>query len=157
MAEYDGITHFLKVAPRRLADARELLQNPTIEPTTSDAGRRHLRAAVYLAGYVVECILKAYIISRTPGTQRLSEACSIMKRKGITVPDLSSAKWHSIVLLLGVTDLEAVVPKAIRLSLGICSKWKPTWRYCPEPPERAEAEAFVGAAETILSYVRPRI
>ena len=61
MADYDGISQYWKAAARRLQDAQELLQPPTINADEQGAETRHLRAAVYLAGYAVECILKVYI------------------------------------------------------------------------------------------------
>ena len=157
MAEYDGITHFLKAAPRRLADAIELLQPPTLRPNAGDADSRNLRAAMYLAGYVVECILKAYIIDRA-GVQTLRAANQEMLKRRGDVPDLSSARGHSIPLLLSLTELEATeLPGDIRRSLGICSKWKSAWRYSPDPARRDEAQAFVTSAEKILQFVRNRI
>ncbi len=158
MAEYDGITHFLKAAPRRLADALELLEMPTHRPNAGDARRRNLRAAMYLAGYVVECILKAYIISRSCGAHTLREANEALRRHRPDTPDLSSARGHSIPVLLSLTDLEsASLPQDVKLSLGICSKWKSTWRYSPDAPRREDAQAFVASSERILRFVRNRI
>jgi hypothetical protein len=53
---------YVKSAARRLKDAEELLQPPNADPQRSDADRRDLRGAMYLAGYAVESLLKAYLI-----------------------------------------------------------------------------------------------
>lgn len=158
MAEYDGITHFLKAAPRRLADAFELLEPPSYKPQASDASHRNLLAAKYLASYVVECILKAYIISRVQGAQTLRAASTVMQQQRVDASNLSSAKGHSIQLLLSLTDLEAApLPDDIKTSLGICLKWKSTWRYSPDPVQREDARKFVTSAEKIFKFVRNRI
>ena len=56
----DTIQDYRRSATRRLEDAKELLEPPTLDPQRSDADRRHLRGAMYLAGYAVECLVKAY-------------------------------------------------------------------------------------------------
>lgn len=86
MLEFDSIGDYVKAGPRRLADAKELLEQPTLEPDAPDAAHRHLRGAVYLAGYAVECALKAYIISRAPPAQRFLEAIERRRQEG--EPDL---------------------------------------------------------------------
>ena len=58
----DTIQDYRHSAARRLEDARELLEPPTLDPQRSDADRRHLRGAMCLAGYAVECLVKAYFI-----------------------------------------------------------------------------------------------
>ena len=157
VAEYDGITHFLKAAPRRLADAFELLEPPSYKPKSSDASHRNLRAAIYLAGYVVECILKAYIISMQ-SAQTLRAASVALQQKGVDASNLFSVKGHNIQLLLSFTDLEAApLPEDIKTSLGICSKWKSTWRYSPDPVQTEYAREFVISAERIFEFVRNRI
>ncbi len=62
MAFRDTIQDYRRSATRRLEDARELLEPPTLDAQRSDAGRRHLRGAMYLAGYAAECLVKAYLI-----------------------------------------------------------------------------------------------
>ncbi len=158
MVEYDGITHFLKAAPQRLEDAFELLQPPSFNPKASNASHKHLLAAKYLAGYVVECILKAYIISRIPGAMTLHTACERMQEHGMDVSNLSSSKGHNILFLLSLTDLEGnQLPETIKHSLGICSRWKSTWRYSSEQVKHVDAVSFVTSAEKIYQFVRNRI
>src|SRR4051794_32059413 len=73
MPTRDRLSDFVKSAPRRLKDAEELIEHPTADPQRSDADRRHLRGAMYLAGYAVECLLKAYLIEQE-GCQSLAAA-----------------------------------------------------------------------------------
>lgn len=61
MPTQDRISDFVKSGPHRLQNAEELMELPTRAAQGSDAGQRHLRAAMYLAGYAVECMLKAYL------------------------------------------------------------------------------------------------
>ena len=58
----DTIQGYQRSATRRLEDTRELLEPPTLDAQRSDADRRHLRGAMYLAGYAAECLVKAYLI-----------------------------------------------------------------------------------------------
>ncbi len=109
MLEYDGISELIKAAPRRLADARELLEQPSRNPNGSDAAFRHQCGSIYLAGYAVECLLKAYIIDRTDAvrrtkTQTWSEVLAYRRKTG-KKPDLSGAKSHDLGLLLRACDL----------------------------------------------------
>ena len=62
MAEFDGVSEYLKAAGQRLQDAQQLLQPPTLLTNRSDAATRHARGAMYLAGYAIEFILKVYIL-----------------------------------------------------------------------------------------------
>ena len=82
MAEYDGISQCRKAAIRRLRDAKELLQPSSLDSLEQGASTRHLRASIYLAGYAIECILKAYSISRVAKTMYLTEALHIRLLSG---------------------------------------------------------------------------
>ena len=64
MAIRDRLSDFVKSGPRRLKDANELMEMPTADAQRSDAKNRHLRGAMYLAGYAIECLLKAYLIEQ---------------------------------------------------------------------------------------------
>jgi hypothetical protein len=100
-----------------------LLQPPSIDPNAQGADTRHLRGAVYLAGYAVECILKVYIISRVSAANSLAEAIEKRRDAG-----------------LSLTDLEARFGDDERKKeWSLCIKWKSTWRCDPEPPKTADA------------------
>ena len=150
---FDGITHYIKAAPRRLADARELLQHPTYEKGARDAGHRHLRGAAYLAGYAVECALKAYIISRIPGCQTFSQA-----RERLPV-DMSGARSHDFRLLAQATDLESDLLSRPELAghWVWCRKWQPDLRYDgTHMTSKGDARRMVDAAEVIWRWVEAR-
>ncbi len=106
MAEYDGLTQYRKSAGRRLRDAEELLQPPSVALEEQGAKTRHLRGAIYLAGYAIECILKAYIISQSASAMSLADAIEERRQAGEQMPNILGADGHNLRLLLSLTDLE---------------------------------------------------
>ena len=158
MAEYDGLGQFHKAAQRRLKDARELLQTPTLDPQESGADTRHLRAAVYLAGYAVECALKEYIIAHERATT-LTEATRLRRDAGEDIPDLLGANGHNLDLLLRLTGLTGRLDPDVRRKQdwGICLRWRSTWRYDPTPPPSEFATAFVAATQRVHGWIVSQI
>jgi hypothetical protein len=155
MAEYEGISQFVKAAERRLRDAEELLQPPTLAPQEQGAETRHLRAAVYLAGYAIECILKVYIIQQQ-GVKTLTAAVDALRKAGKNVPDLNSTIGHHLQRLLSLTDLERQLDneRERKKDWNICLKWRSNWRYDPTSPTRANAEEFVKAVRSVYAWVK---
>jgi len=103
---FDGKTELLRAGPKRLADAWELLEEPTRGPRDSGLHRRHLCGACYLAGYAVECILKVYIIGEL-GARRGTRVVrwSHVVQHYSTGVSLRGADSHSLPRLLKLTEL----------------------------------------------------
>lgn len=159
MADYDGISHYLKVAPRRVQDAEELLQHPSLNPNERGAEVRHLRSAMYLAGYAVECVLKAYLISHEPPAQSLAEVLKLRGERGKRIANLLGYEGHNLVLLLSLTDLEASLdthPER-KKDWGVCLKWRSDWRYDSTSPKVTDAEVFVRSVRRLHDWVTARL
>ncbi len=154
MAEFDGVSEYHQSGLRRLRDAEELLQPPTLLPNESGAETRHLRGAMYLAGYAVECALKEYLLAKD---NAVSLAAWLEKRSasGRDTPHLLSAEGHDITLLISLTDLEQRLDNDTdrKKDWGICCRWKSTWRYDPKTPSFAFAFEFVVAARRFYQWV----
>lgn len=73
MPEFDGLTTFRISGFHRLRDAEHLLTPPLVQTGEHGVTTRHLRGAMYLCGYGIECLLKAYLIAKYHPLQRLSE------------------------------------------------------------------------------------
>ncbi len=161
MPDFDNIDDLVKSGPRRLQDAEELMQFPTHNAQRSDAPTRHLRGAMYLAGYGVECLLKAYIIEQE-GCRTLTEAQNKInerrKREGAELlRDIAgSAAGHSIDYLLRLTDLSDKYEFDIRL-WGRLAQWKSFWRYDPNPATRQEAEVFLTDILAAINWLKPKV
>lgn len=157
MPEYDGISQYRKAAARRLRDAEELLEPPSLASQEQGAGERHLRAAVYLAGYAIECILKVYIISRVAGAVSLAGAIEDRRAMGEQIPNILGAEGHRLTILLSLTDLETyLMDEERKKDWSICVKWKSAWRYDPNPPTD-NAWEFVSAVRRIYHWVERQI
>ena len=161
---YDGHTELLKAAPKRLRDAQELLEEPTRDQETSDAEYRHLCGAYYLAGYAVECALKAYIIAllnarESSSVTRWSEAIALIRASDTPV-DMSGARSHSLDRLLDAAQLEAQMTSdhEMKQNWAICRKWDYNERYRPEPMvNRRDVTEFVEACAASYTWVRNRL
>jgi len=127
---------FYRGAKQRFDDALLLLE---MERTT---------AAVYLAGYSVECMLKALILSAVPQAQE-EELLGM----------LHGARAHDYEWLLhlyaekgGARMPSAVVPHFARVN-----SWSTDMRYTPGTLTAHEAKAFLDAAIEIMIWADRRL
>jgi len=126
---------FLKVARQRLDTATFLLKNTF----TLDA--------MYIAGYAVECALKALILEKTP----------LADRGRILVDLTSGAKMHKPEVLA-----EFLRNLGIRLPLDLTKKFRrSTWstglRYETGRTDTGETRAFIKTAEATITWVKGQL
>lgn len=127
---------FYRAAKQRFDDALLLLE---MERTT---------AAVYLAGYSVECMLKALILSAVPQAQ---EADILGLFRGARAHDY---EW----LLQAYADKGgARLPLSIVPHFARVTSWSTDMRYAPGTIAAREARAFVESAAEIILWVEGRL
>ena len=127
---------FYRVAKQRFEDAEFLLE---VKRTT---------AAVYLAGYSVECMLKAMVLAGVPQTQERTIAGMFR-----------GARAHDYGWLLqlysdqgGPRVPRQLVPHFVRVNT-----WSTEMRYSPGTVELREAKAFLDAAIEIINWADGRV
>ncbi len=156
----DTIQDYKRSAVKRLEDAKELLEPPTFDPQRSDADHRHLRGAMYLAGYAAECLVKAYLIQHM-NAQTLAAAVDILNQqrrqqgKEPVEQIARTAAGHKILYLLQLTDLPqypAYDPMWARVA-----QWRSSWRYETDPVARADTENFLKDVQAIVNWLSPKI
>ncbi len=157
MPEFDGISEYVKSGFRRLRDAEELLQRPTLDPKEQGAGTRHLRGAVYLSGYGVECLLKAYLISRQWHCSRLSEAWDAIRAGGNPIRDICGEAGHDLRYLLSLTDLEARMGSELLQQMSLSARWSSSGRYDPRLVSREDAQARIEATRSLVNWIYAQI
>lgn len=127
---------YYRVAKQRLTEASAILQEAQLPA-----------AAEYLAGYAVECVLKALLIVLVPDTER---------------PD----DWEKIVHWMKRTfghdlgDLrDEVLRRGLRLPVAevasldfVMENWKPESRYVPGPGEMRHAREFLAAVQKVVEW-----
>ena len=162
MPRYDSQMQFAKVAkvePRCLRNVHALLTHRDAADAEQGADTRHLRSAIYLAGYCVECILKTYIIAKVPRAQTLSQAIEHLRERGKEVPNLLSAEGHNLYLLMALIGLEPILEtnQTLNDDWHRCRIWQSVWHYDPQPPTRKFATDYVEATERFYKWVLSRI
>lgn len=130
---------FYQIAKQRFEDARFLL-DPGVNRTT---------AAVYLAGYGVECILKALVLSAIANERRRQQM-----RDSFTGRKAHDFGW----LKKQYIDRGgAAFPTDIARNFAMVNTWTTDMRYKPGTTKRKDAEAFFGAAEKIITWADGRL
>lgn len=129
------IKAFRRAASQRLETARFLLDSRS---------RQHLDA-VYLAGYAVECALKALILARTPQGSR-SKVCEELT---------SGARSHDFAVLRRVLMTRGCSPPPeIRGALdSLKQEWRTDLRYVGAVIPLREARAFVDRVNFVYDWV----
>ncbi|HXD86400.1 MAG TPA: HEPN domain-containing protein [Urbifossiella sp.] len=127
---------FHRAASQRAEDARYLFSG----------GRT--TAAVYLAGYGVECLLKALILSQV-GKQ---------KQEGI-LKQFRTIKAHDFEWLRQMYYKQggAGFPRDVVEAFSIVSGWSTDMRYQPGTVPDDDAEAFLEAADVISKWSNRRL
>ena len=127
---------FYRAAKQRFDDALLLLE---MERTT---------AAVSLAGYSVECLLKALILSAVPPAQ---EAELLERFRG--------ARAHDYAWLLHLYSDKggARMPASVVPHFARVTSWSTDMRYTPGTIAAHEAKAFVEAAIAMMTWADRRL
>lgn len=105
----------------------------------------HLEA-VYIAGYSVECVLKALILSRTPQSLLAPMVTKVTK---------AGAKGHDFEFLKGILvrkPIQCVIPPEAAELLELVANWSTDLRYDVGQLDRGEAEQFTEAAAKIVDW-----
>jgi hypothetical protein len=103
--------------------------------------------AVYLAGYVVECMLKALNIENEPADQQ-----------GIRLEELTRV-GHNLTRLLELYLQEggSRPPPDVARAFTLVSDWSSEIRYDPKDVKPAEAERFLKAVDVFYRWVDRRL
>lgn len=104
--------------------------------------------AVYLAGYGVECLLKALVISAVPAGQRNK---ILAEFRGARAHNFDRLK-HQYMARGG-----ANFPSEITKSFALANTWDTEWRYRAGTVPPGEAEDSLQAAEQIIRWADERL
>jgi HEPN domain-containing protein len=104
--------------------------------------------AVYLAGYGIECILKALVLMTVPASFRLD-----------TLKSFRGGKAHEYEWLrsLYLTNGGGRFPREITQHFTLVNDWSTDLRYTPRSVRDEEAEAFVASAVAIIRWADGRL
>jgi len=101
-----------------------------------------------MAGYSVECILKALVLSSVPKNVRNN---ILQTFRGHRAHDY---EWlRALYRQYGGPD----PPREIRRSFTLVNRWSTDLRYSTEITKERDAERFLGAAEAILNWADGRL
>jgi hypothetical protein len=105
------------------------------------------KAAVYLAGYAIECMLKALLVVVTP----LPERRDVLR-------SFRSAQGHDLQWLGDRLRANRVsIPIAVLKELAYVASWSVDLRYEPGPGDRDDAQRFIGSTTSILNWADGRM
>jgi HEPN domain-containing protein len=143
--QFAGISEQSKAGQHRRADADALFE------------KQRWRGAMYLAGYAIECLIKAKLMERFKQSN-LEDLETEFKRRHV-IPDRSSLFDHRIELYVGASGrLDALrSDNALWRSFNIANRWIPSWRYNPDLSNRADAEDFLFAVDAMLEWIRNNV
>ncbi len=143
--EYSGVTAQRKASHQRRLDAEALL-----------ASQRWL-GAMYLAGYAVECLLKAKLMQRFRCLY-LSELERRLRDKRLMgrADTIFSHQLHFLLRLTGALDRLRMNREAW-LAFTTINEWVPAWRYFPRERTQAEAHDFCESMRIVLHWIDANI
>ncbi len=126
---------FYRVALQRQEDAEILMRN------------NRFGAAVYLAGYAVECMLKALVLASSPAS-----------RQEEIVRGFRGARGHSFDALREEYKRcgMAPIPKDVAEALLIVNRWDVDLRYEPSAPRPKLVRRFVEAGKRVCDWAEGR-
>jgi len=108
----------------------------------------HTTGAVYLAGYGIECILKALVLAQVGA-----------RGEGRMLSSFRGGSSHEYEWLRSqyLTHGGARFPTDINQRLTLVSTWSTELRYSPRRVPRSEAEEFLASAEAIIQWADGRL
>jgi len=109
---------------------------------------------MYLAGYSIECKLKARLMEMY-NLDRLEQLEVEIERR---LQHPVSVFTHSIEVLFDFTGARARLlanPKSqlVLQAYHLCNTWKPAWRYKPDEGSQNDCDSFLEAVEVFSKFI----
>ena len=147
MRIFDGVTEQRRAAFKRLADAEALLAEEKSERWRCEKGL-HARGAMYLAGYAIECKLKAIAME----LHRCRTLAMLAKKWGVDDRDVYTHGLEALGQRLPFwTNL---LRSSVRDDfLGQVRLWRPSWRYDPQDWLNSKALAFTRSVRRVYHWL----
>lgn len=108
---------------------------------------QHTTGAIYLAGYAVECMLKALLLESIPPTQADSMLSSFR-----------GAKAHDFTWLRDLYQRRTnrSLTQEMNLHLNLVNDWSTDLRYNPTTIPEHEAKRFMASTQSIIRWANGR-
>jgi hypothetical protein len=145
--EFSKIADQRKAAFKRLRDAVKLLDRRDHIDWPDQKGL-HSRGAMYLAGYAIECKLKAIAME----VFRCRNLKELQRKWSVTEQDVFTHGLESIAMRLPVYHRfrKSDVWKDFA---GQVNRWRPAWRYDPDDHQNKSAAAFIEAVQKVYNWL----
>jgi hypothetical protein len=127
---------FYRCAKQRYEEARILLKAE--KPT----------GAVYLAGYGIECMLKALVLSVIPSIRADAILQSFRGNRA------HNYQWLRAQYLV---NGGAALPREVNQCFTLVDQWSTDLRYMPGTIKAERADSFIGAARVIIHWADTRL
>jgi HEPN domain-containing protein len=136
-----GVTEQSKSSIHRLDDAYALF------------GCDRWRGAMYLAGYSIECLLKAKLM-RMFNCNNLKDLEEELQRRNL-LADRATIFTHQLEVLLRLANgLDRLRQNATLWPLfNIVNRWMPAWRYNPDLSNSEDAEDYLDAVDKVRHWI----
>ena len=144
-AAHHGLSEQSKAVKHRRDDAQVLF----------DGGR--WRGAMYLAGYCIECLLKAKLM-RMFRCRQLHELEQTLQRRGILTASgtVFTHQLETLFVLTGGWNRLRNDPDLWRVFQHV-NRWMPAWRYTADLSSRQEASRFLEAVDEVRNWIENNI
>ena len=136
-----GVSEQSKSSTHRRDDAHALL----------NAAR--WRGAMYMAGYSIECLLKAKLMGMYACSNLRDLEEELQRRK--LLAEHATIFTHQLEVLLRLANgLERLRQNSTLWPLfNIVNRWIPAWRYNPDLSNREDAEDYLDAVDSIYHWI----
>jgi hypothetical protein len=146
--EFSKIADQRKAAFKRLRDAVKLLNCPPGDDDWLEEKGLHARGAMYLAGYAVECKLKAVAME----IFRCRDLRELQSKWSVTEQDVFSHGLEAIAMRLPTYKRFRQSP-VWKDFAGQVNRWRPSWRYDPADHLNKSAVAFIEAVRAVYNWL----
>jgi HEPN domain-containing protein len=142
---HQGMSEQAKASRHRLDDARALFNGV------------RWRGSMYLAGYAIECLLKAKLM-RMFGCHTLSDLEDELRRRNV-LPANATVFSHQLEPLMGLAQsLQRLKhDRELWAVFNMVNRWVPAWRYSPDLSNKDDAGDFLEAVEQLLKWIENNV
>jgi hypothetical protein len=159
MGEAPDIFRKRRLTPGQLRSVAEYrLQDALCLLSSGDPARAN--GAMYMGGFVIECLLKALLLERHPNLQTVLDPATLSASDGRVYRLLYSHELDAMLAYLPelekkLKDMEGIGRRSIWHSLRtLCEQWTVYARYSTKQAKRPEAERFVGAVQEVKRWLK---